>query len=56
MRLIKRAVTAKKDTMGMKSGSSINFATSGFIKLILKSNQHLSHIFSLFYSKVFTFI
>ena len=56
MRLIKRAATAKKDTKEMKSGLSVNCATSGFMKLVLKSNQHLSRSFSLFCSKVFMFI
>ena len=37
--------TAKKDTMEMKIGSSVNCATNGFMKLILKSNQHLSRFF-----------
>ena len=50
MRLIKRAATAKKDTEEMKSGSSVNCATSGFMKLVLKSNQHLSRSFSLFFT------
>ena len=45
--------TAKKDTKEMKSGSSVNCATSGFMKLVLKSNQDLSRSFSLFCSKVF---
>ena len=56
MRLIKPAATAKKDTKEMKSGSSVNCATSGFMKLVLKSNQCLSRSFSLFCSKVFMFI
>ena len=31
--------TAKKDTKEMKSSSSVNCATSGFMKLVLKSNH-----------------
>ena len=53
MRLIKRAPTAKKDTMEMTSGSRVKCATNGFMKLVLKSKQHLSRSFSLFCSKVF---
>ena len=34
MRMIKRAATAKKDTKEMKSGLSVNCATSGFMKLV----------------------
>ena len=56
MRLTKRAATAKKDTKEMKSGSCVNCATSGFIKLVSKSYQHLSRSFSLFCSKVFMLI
>ena len=51
MRLIKRAATAKKDTKEMKSGVSVNCATSGFMKLVLKSNQHLSRLFHYFVVK-----
>ena len=53
MRLIRLAATAWNDTKGMKSGLSVNCATSGFMKPVLKSNQHLSRCFSLFCSKVF---
>ena len=53
MRLIKRAAPAKKDTKEMQRGSSVNCATSGFMELVLKSNQRLSRSFSLFCSKVF---
>ena len=56
MRLIKGVTNVKKDTKEMKSASSVNCATSGFIKLVLESNQHLSRSFSLFYIKVFVFI
>ena len=56
MRLIKLAVTAKKDSKEMKRGSSANCATSGFMMLVLKSNQHLLRSFSLFCGKVFMFI
>ena len=56
MKLIKRAATAKKDTKEMKSESGVNGATSGFMKLVLKSNKHLSRSLSLFCSKVFMFI
>ena len=42
MRLIKRSATAKKDTEEMKSSSSVNYATSGFMKIVLKSNQYLT--------------
>ena len=49
MTLIQRAATAKKDTKQMKSGWSVNCATSGFMKLVSSS-------FSLFSSKVFIFI
>ena len=55
MKLIKRAVTEKRDTKEMKSGSSVNCATSGFIKLVLKSNQHLSRFFHYFMVK-FSFL
>ena len=56
MRLIKLVTIAKKDTKKMKSDSSVNCATRGFMKLLLRSNQHLSRSFSLFGSKVFMFI
>ena len=56
MRLIRRAATAKKDIKEMKSTSNVNCDTSRFIKLVLKSNQHLSRSYSLFCSKVFMFI
>ena len=56
MRLIKRAATAKKNIKGMKSGSNVNCATSGFMELVLKSKQQLSRSFSVFCSKVFMFI
>ena len=56
MILIKCTATAKKDTKEMKSGSSLNCATSGFMKLSLKSNQLLSRSFPLFCNKVFMFI
>ena len=46
----------KERTKEMKSGSSVNCATSGFMKLVWKSNQYLSRSFSLFCSKVFMFI
>ena len=52
MRLIKLAITAKKDSKEMKRGSSVNCATSGFMMLVLKSNQHLLRSFSLFCGKV----
>ena len=55
MTLIKRAATAKKDTKEMKSGSRVNSATSGFMKLVLKSNQHFSRSFTLSCGKVFIF-
>ena len=55
MAFIKRAATAKKDTKEMKSGSSVNSATSGFMKVILKSNQHFSRSFTLSCGKVFIF-
>ena len=45
MRLTKRVAISKKDTKEIKSGSSVNCATSGFVKLILKGNQHLSRSF-----------
>ena len=51
MRLIKRAANAKKDTKEMKSGSSVNCATSGFMKLVLKSNQYLLRSFHYFVVK-----
>ena len=56
MRLIRRAATAKKDIKEMKSTSNVNCETNRFIKLVLKSNQHLSRSYSLFCSKVFMFI
>ena len=56
MRMIKHAATAKKDTKEINSGSSVNCMTSGFMKLILKSNQHLLRSFSLFCTNVFMFI
>ena len=43
--------TANKDTKEMKSVSSVNCGTSGFMKLILKGNQHLSRSFLLFVVK-----
>ena len=55
MTLIKRVATAKKDTKEMKSGSSVNSATSDFMKVILKSNQHFSRSFTLSCGKVFIF-
>ena len=55
MTLIKRVATAKKDTKEMKSGSSVNSTTSGFMKVILKSNQHFSRSFTLSCGKVFIF-
>ena len=39
MTLIKRVATAKKDTKEMKSGSSVNSATSGFMKV-----TNISHV------------
>ena len=56
MRLIKSAASAKTDTKKMKSGSSVNYVTSGFMKLVLKSNQHLPRSFSLFCSSFYVYI
>ena len=44
MRLIKHAATVKKDTKRMKSGSSVNCVTSGFMKLVLKSLTNIYHV------------
>ena len=52
----RRAAAAKKDTKDMKSGSSVNCATSDFMNLVLKSKQHLSRSFSQFCNKVFMFM
>ena len=45
MILIKRGATAKKDTKEMKGASSVNCATSDFMKLVLKSNQRSLSLF-----------